>query len=84
VIELNRAVAVAMEQGPEAGLALIEGLLASGELADYHLAHAACADLNRRLGRIAPARAAYQRALQLAQQGPDRQLLQQRLAELQT
>ena len=82
VIELNRAVAVAMEQGPEAGLTLIEALLASGELADYHLAHAACADLNRRLGRIAPARAAYQRALQLAQQGPDRQLLQQRLAEL--
>jgi RNA polymerase sigma-70 factor (ECF subfamily) len=84
VIELNRAVAVAMEQGPEAGLTLIEALLASGELRDYHLAHAACADLNRRLGRIAPAREAYQRALQLAQQGPDRQLLQQRLAELQT
>ncbi len=84
VIELNRAVAVAMEQGPEAGLVLIEALLANGELADYHLAHAACADLNRRLGRIAPARAAYQRALQLAQQGPDRQLLQQRLAELET
>lgn len=82
VIELNRAVAVAMEQGPEAGLTLIEALLANGELADYHLAHAACADLNRRLGRIAPAREAYQRALQLAQQGPDRQLLQQRLAEL--
>jgi RNA polymerase sigma-70 factor (ECF subfamily) len=84
VIELNRAVAVAMEQGPEAGLTLIEALLANGELADYHLAHAACADLNRRLGRIAPAREAYQRALQLAQQGPDRQLLQQRLAELET
>jgi RNA polymerase sigma-70 factor (ECF subfamily) len=84
VIELNRAVAVAMEQGPEAGLTLIEALLANGELADYHLAYAACADLNRRLGRIAPARAAYQRALQLAQQGPDRQLLQQRLTELQT
>lgn len=84
VIELNRAVAVAMEQGPEVGLTLIEALLANGELADYHLAHAACADLNRRLGRIAPAREAYQRALQLAQQGPDRQLLQQRLAELET
>ncbi len=82
VIELNRAVAVAMDQGPEVGLALIEALLVSGELTDYHLAHAACADLNRRLGRIAPAREAYRRALQLAQQGPDRQLLQQRLAEL--
>jgi RNA polymerase sigma-70 factor, ECF subfamily len=84
VIELNRAVAVAMHEGAEAGLALVDALLASGELAGYHLAHAARADLNRRLGRIAPAREAYQRALQLAQQGPDRQLLQQRLAELQT
>lgn len=82
VIELNRAVAVAMHEGAEAGLALVDALLASGELAGYHLAHAARADLNRRLGRIAPAREAYQRALQLAQQGPDRQLLQQRLAEL--
>lgn len=63
VIELNRAVAVAMQQGPEAGLTLIDALLASGELADYHLAHAASADLNRRLGRVEPARDAYQRAL---------------------
>ncbi|MDP3814817.1 RNA polymerase sigma factor [Pseudomonas sp.] len=82
VIELNRAVAVAMHEGPEAGLALIEALLASGELADYHLAHAARADLNRRLGRVAPARDAYQRALALAQQGADRQFLQKRLSEL--
>jgi RNA polymerase sigma-70 factor (ECF subfamily) len=82
VIELNRAVAVAMHDGPAAGLALVEALLARGELADYHLAHAARADLNRRLGRIAPARVAYQRALSLAQQGADRQFLQKRLDEL--
>lgn len=82
VIELNRAVAVAMYDGPAAGLALVEALLARGELADYHLAHAARADLNRRLGRIAPARMAYQRALSLAQQGADRQFLQKRLDEL--
>ena len=82
VIELNRAVAVAMHEGPEAGLTLIEALLAGGELADYHLAHAARADLNRRLGRVAPARDAYQRALALAQQGADRQFLQKRLSEL--
>ncbi|MGH8806232.1 MAG: RNA polymerase sigma factor, partial [Polaromonas sp.] len=82
VIELNRAVAVAMDQGPEAGLALVDALLASGELADYHLAHAARADLNRRLGRVDSAREAYQRALALAQQGADRQFLQKRLSEL--
>ncbi|MWV15522.1 RNA polymerase subunit sigma-24 [Pseudomonas sp. L-22-4S-12] len=82
VIELNRAVALAMRDGPAAGLQLIEALLARGELADYHLAHAACADLNRRLGRWEAARAAYQRALQLSQQGMDRQFLERRLAEL--
>lgn len=82
VIELNRAVAVAMHEGPAAGLALVDALLAGGELADYHLAHAARADLNRRLGRVAPARDAYQRALALAQQGADRQFLQKRLSEL--
>jgi RNA polymerase sigma-70 factor (ECF subfamily) len=82
VIELNRAVAVAMHDGPAAGLELVEALLARGELDDYHLAHAARADLNRRLGRIAPARMAYQRALSLAQQGADRQFLQKRLDEL--
>ena len=84
VIELNRAVAVAMQQGPEAGLTLIDALLDSGALADYHLAHAARADLNRRLGRVALARDAYQRALALAQQGADRQFLQMRLDELPT
>ena len=82
VIELNRAVAVAMRDGPQAGLALIESLLARGELADYHLAHAARADLHRRLGQYAAAREAYQRALQLAQQGPDRQFLERRLRAL--
>lgn len=82
VIELNRAVALAMRDGPAAGLQLIEALLARGELADYHLAHAARADLCRRLGCWAEARAAYQRALQLSQQGMDRQFLERRLAEL--
>lgn len=82
VVELNRAVAVAMRDGPQAGLVLIEALLDRGELADYHLAHAARADLHRRLGQPAEAREAYQRALQLAQQGPDRQFLERRLREL--
>nr|WP_298148260.1 RNA polymerase sigma factor [uncultured Pseudomonas sp.] len=82
VIELNRAVAVAMRDGPQAGLTLVENLLARGELLDYHLAHAARADFHRRLGQYAAAREAYQRALQLAQQGPDRQFLEQRLQAL--
>ncbi len=82
VIELNRAVALAMRDGPQAGLTLIENLLARGDLTDYHLAHAARADLHRRLGQHAAARDAYQRALQLAQQGPDRQFLEQRLQAL--
>jgi RNA polymerase sigma-70 factor (ECF subfamily) len=82
VIELNRAVALAMRDGPQAGLSLIEALLERGELADYHLAHAAQADLYRRLGRSGEARAAYRRALKLARQGPDRQFLQRRLDQL--
>jgi RNA polymerase sigma-70 factor (ECF subfamily) len=82
VVALNRAVAVAMRDGPEAGLALIDALLASGELADYHLAHSARADLCRRLGRTAAARAAYQRALALTQQEPERRFLERRLGEL--
>ena len=82
VVELNRAAAVAMAKGPEAGLQLIDALLARGELADYHLAHAARADLCRRLGRTADARAAYQRALELARQDAERRFLQQRLDEL--
>ncbi|PIA74685.1 RNA polymerase subunit sigma-24 [Ectopseudomonas toyotomiensis] len=82
VIELNRAVALAMRDGEQAGLAEIDRLLAAGELEGYHLAHAARADLLRRLGRREQAVAAYRQALALAQQGPDRQFLQSRLDEL--
>jgi RNA polymerase sigma-70 factor (ECF subfamily) len=82
VVELNRAVAVAMRDGPAAGLALIDAILARGDLEDYHLAHAARADLCRRVGRTAEARASYQRALQFAQQEPERRFLERRLAEL--
>jgi RNA polymerase sigma-70 factor (ECF subfamily) len=82
VIELNRAVAVAMRDGPAAGLALIDAILARGALADYHLAHSARAELCRRLGRTADARAAYERALGLARQEPQRRFLERRLSEL--
>jgi RNA polymerase sigma-70 factor (ECF subfamily) len=82
VIELNRAVAVAMRDGPAAGLALIEEILARGELADYRLAHAARADLCRRLGRTAEARASYERALALTRGEPERRFLERRLDEL--
>jgi RNA polymerase sigma-70 factor, ECF subfamily len=82
VVALNRAVAVAMRDGPAAGLALIDDLLARGELADYHLAHAARAELCRRLGRTADARASYERALGLAKQEPERRFLARRLADL--
>ncbi|HSV18107.1 MAG TPA: RNA polymerase sigma factor [Casimicrobiaceae bacterium] len=82
VVELNRAVAVAMRDGPAAGVALIEALLARGELDEYHLAHAARADLYRRLGRADDARAAYERALALARQAPERRFLARRLAAL--
>jgi RNA polymerase sigma-70 factor (ECF subfamily) len=82
IIELNRAVAVAMRDGPEAGLALVDGILARGDLVDYHLAHATRADLCRRLGRTAEARASYERALSLAEQEPERRFLARRLADL--
>jgi RNA polymerase sigma-70 factor (ECF subfamily) len=82
VIELNRAVAVAMRDGPAAGLVLIDAILERGDLLDYRLAHAARAELYRRLGRTAEARASYERALALARQEPERRLLEQRLAEL--
>jgi RNA polymerase sigma-70 factor (ECF subfamily) len=82
VIELNRAVAVAMRDGPAAGLELIDALLARGDLNDYRLAHAAQADLARRLGKKAQARAAYERALALTRQEPERRFLERRLAEL--
>ena len=82
IVELNRAVAVAMRDGPAAGLTLIEAILARGDLADYHLAHAARADLCRRLGNADEARASYKRALALARQEPERRFLERRLAEL--
>ena len=82
VVELNRAVAVAMRDGPAAGLSLIDAILARGDLGNYHLAHAARADLCRRLGRIAEARASYERALNLTEQEPERRFLERRLAEL--
>jgi RNA polymerase sigma-70 factor (ECF subfamily) len=82
VIELNRAVAVAMRDGPAAGLALVDAILARGELADYRPAHAARAELNRRLGRTEQARASYERALMLTHQEPERRFLERRLAEL--
>ena len=82
VVELNRAAAVAMRDGPVAGLALIDAILARGDLEDYHLAHAARADLCRRLGRTADARASYRRALELARQEPEQRFLHRRLAEL--
>jgi RNA polymerase sigma-70 factor (ECF subfamily) len=82
VIELNRAVAVAMRDGPASGLALVDALFERGELAGYRLAHAARADLCRRLGRTAQARAAYQRALELTSQEAERGFLARRLAEL--
>ena len=82
VIELNRAAAIAMRDGPEHGLALIDAILARGVLQDYHLAHAARADLFRRLGRKSEAAAAYKRALELAVEEPERLLLERRLKEL--
>lgn len=82
VIELNRAVAIAMRDGPQAGLALIDALFARGELTDYHLAHSVRADLCRRLGRTGDARASYFRALELTRQEPERRFLEKRLREL--
>jgi RNA polymerase sigma-70 factor (ECF subfamily) len=82
VVELNRAVAVAMRDGAAAGLALIDAILARGDLADYHLAYAARADFCRRLGRNAEARAAYEQAILRAQQEPERRFLEQRLGQL--
>ncbi|OQW65947.1 MAG: RNA polymerase subunit sigma-24 [Nitrospira sp. ST-bin4] len=83
IVELNRTVAVAMRDGPAKGLELVDALLERGELAQYHLAHAARADFCRRLGRNADARASYQRALALAKQEPERRFLERRLMELQ-
>ena len=82
IIELNRIVAVAMRDGPTKGLELVDALLERGELAQYHLAHAARADFCRRLGKTLDARTSYQRALALAKQEPERRFLEKRLAEL--
>jgi RNA polymerase sigma-70 factor (ECF subfamily) len=82
VVELNRAVAVAMLHGPAAGLALIDAILARGDLLDYHLAHSARADFCRRLGRIDEARISYERALELTRQKPERRFLERRLRDL--
>jgi RNA polymerase sigma-70 factor (ECF subfamily) len=82
VIELNRAVALAMRDGPSAGLKVIDDMLARGELSDYHLAHSARADLCRRLGKTDDARDSYRQALRLARQEPERRFLERRLAEL--
>jgi RNA polymerase sigma-70 factor, ECF subfamily len=82
VVELNRAVALAMRDGPLAGLILIDAILARGDLMDYHLAHSARADLCRRLNRTAEARASYARALSLTRQAPERRFLKRRLREL--
>jgi RNA polymerase sigma-70 factor (ECF subfamily) len=84
VIELNRAVAVAMRDGPAAGLLLIDAILDRGDLRDYRPAHAARAELCRRLGRTTEARASYERALALTRQEPERRFLERRLAELGT
>lgn len=82
LIELNRAVAVAMREGPAAGLALIDAILARGDLCDYHLAHSARAELCRRLNRAGDARVSYAKALELAQQEPEREFLAHRLGEV--
>ncbi len=82
VVHLNRAVAIAMRDGPEAGLTQIDAVLEQGELANYYLAHAARADMCRRLGRTAEARSAYEKALALTQQEPERQFLKERIRQL--
>jgi RNA polymerase sigma-70 factor (ECF subfamily) len=81
-VALNRAVAIAMSEGFERGLAIIDGVLRSGDLERYHLAHSARADFLRRLGRIAEAIEAHERALSLCQQEPERNFLRKRISEL--
>lgn len=82
VIELNRAVAIAMRDGPQSGIEIIDVLLSRGDLSDYHLIYAAHADLCRRLGKAAEARASYERALSLTRQDPERRFYERRLSEL--
>jgi len=81
VVYLNRAVAIAMRDGPEAGLAHIDAVLEQGELANYYLAHSARAEMYRRLGRTAEARSSYEKALELTQQEPERQFLLERIRQ---
>lgn len=83
VVQLNRAVAIAMRDGPEVGLTHIDAVLEHGELANYYLAHSARADMYRRLGRTSEARSSYEKALELTQQEPERQFLQERIRQLQ-
>ena len=82
IVELNRAVAVAMRDGPEAGLVLIDAILERGDLVDYHRAHAARAELCRRSGKMSDAKNSYERALSLARQEPERRFLTRRLSEI--
>jgi RNA polymerase sigma-70 factor (ECF subfamily) len=82
VVQLNRAVAIAMRDGSEAGLTQIDGVLEHGELANYYLAHSARADMYPRLGRTAEARSSYEKALALTQQEPERRFLQERIRQL--
>ena len=82
VVQLNRAVAIAMRDGPEAGLTHIDSVLEQGELANYYLAHSARADMYRRLGMTAEARSSYEKALALTQQEPERHFLQERIRQL--
>jgi RNA polymerase sigma-70 factor (ECF subfamily) len=82
VVQLNRAVAIAMRDGPEAGLTHIDAVLEDGELENYYLAHSARADMCRRLGRTTEARSSYEKALALTQQEPERQFLQERIRQL--
>jgi RNA polymerase sigma-70 factor (ECF subfamily) len=82
VIELNRAAAISRRDGPLAGLVLVEGILDRGELQDYHLAHSAQAEFCRQLGRVEEARAAYERALELTQQEPERRFIEARIKAL--
>jgi RNA polymerase sigma-70 factor, ECF subfamily len=82
VVQPNLAVAIAMRDGPEVGLPHVDAVMAHGELANYYLAHSARADMYRRLGRTAEARSAYEKALALTQQEPERQFLQERIRQL--
>jgi RNA polymerase sigma-70 factor, ECF subfamily len=81
-VQLNRAVAIAMCDGPEAGLTQIDAVLEHGEMGNYYLAHSARADMYRRLGRTAEARSSYEKALALTQQKPERQFQQERIRQL--